>query len=188
MCGIVAYVGDKDPLPILIQGLRRLEYRGYDSAGIAYLNKKQSICSLKREGKVDELESLLNSVSHNALSIGVGHTRWATHGSPSDRNAHPHLSASKQLAIVHNGIVENYNTLKSQLLQQGYTFKSDTDTEVLVALIETIWLQNGFSLLQACSSCLTRSRRRLCCSCYCRRAPSSAYCCLQRRRTCTWNK
>ena len=149
MCGIVAYVGDKDPLPILIQGLRRLEYRGYDSAGIAYLNKEKSICSFKREGKVDELESILNSVSHNALSIGVGHTRWATHGSPSDRNAHPHLSAGKQLAIVHNGIVENYNTLKSQLLQQGYTFKSDTDTEVLVALIETIWLQNGFSLLQA---------------------------------------
>ena len=149
MCGIIACIGDRDPLPILISGLRRLAYRGYDSAGVAYLDKKQAICSFKKEGKVGELESLLNRHNHACLPIGIGHTRWATHGEPSDLNAHPHVSSTRQLAIVHNGIIENYNTLRSQLLQQGYAFQSDTDTEVLISLIETIWLQHDLPLLQA---------------------------------------
>lgn len=150
MCGIIAYVGTKNPLPILLQGLRRLEYRGYDSAGIAYLTQDQSICVFKQQGKVEDLETLLNQRQHNPLPVGIGHTRWATHGAPSNPNAHPHLSATERIAIVHNGIIENYSTLKRQLLQQGYIFQSDTDTEVLAALIESIWIQGeNISLEQA---------------------------------------
>ena len=135
MCGIVAYIGPREAYPILIKGLKRLEYRGYDSAGVALLNGDLTI--LKKEGKVADLE--LHAQDHSKHgTIGIGHTRWATHGVPCDRNAHPHVSNSGQLAIIHNGIIENYASLKKQLEQRGYTFESDTDTEVLMNLIEEI--------------------------------------------------
>ena len=120
MCGIIAYIGNDNPLPILLRGLHRLEYRGYDSAGIAYLNPSGDIAVFKKQGKVDELESLLDQSIHNPQPIGIGHTRWATHGGATDLNAHPHLSQNKRLAIVHNGIIENYDTLRCELSSHGY--------------------------------------------------------------------
>ncbi len=135
MCGIVGYIGPKEAYPILIKGLKRLEYRGYDSAGVALLNGELTI--LKKEGKVSDLEMHAEGKNKTG-SIGIGHTRWATHGEPSDLNAHPHASNSAELAIIHNGIIENYASLKTELLKRGYTFKSDTDTEVLMNLIEDI--------------------------------------------------
>jgi glucosamine--fructose-6-phosphate aminotransferase (isomerizing) len=135
MCGIVAYIGPREAYPILIKGLKRLEYRGYDSAGVALLNGDLTI--LKKEGKVADLELHAQDRGKHG-TIGIGHTRWATHGVPCDRNAHPHVSNSGQLAIIHNGIIENYASLKKQLEQRGYTFESDTDTEVLMNLIEEI--------------------------------------------------
>ena len=135
MCGIVGYIGNKAAYPILIKGLKRLEYRGYDSAGIALLNGNMTI--FKKAGKVAELEKIVTSAGSTA-NIGIGHTRWATHGEPNDNNAHPHLSQSGELAIIHNGIIENYSSIKEELQKRGYTFKSDTDTEVLVNLIEEV--------------------------------------------------
>ncbi len=136
MCGIVAYIGSREAYPILIKGLRRLEYRGYDSAGVALLNKG-NLSVYKKEGKVAVLEDFAKN--HDiAGNIGIGHTRWATHGVPCDRNAHPHLSNSHRLAIIHNGIIENYASLKAELETRGYVFESDTDTEVLLNLIEDI--------------------------------------------------
>jgi glutamine---fructose-6-phosphate transaminase (isomerizing) len=133
MCGIVGYIGDKNVYPILIQGLQRLEYRGYDSAGLAIYNDTLNV--FKCKGRVSDLEKF---VSDKDISghIGIGHTRWATHGEPNDRNAHPHTSMHGDFVLVHNGIIENYAELKSDLLKKGYTFQSDTDTEVLVNLIE----------------------------------------------------
>ena len=136
MCGIVGYIGPKEAYPILIKGLKRLEYRGYDSAGVALLNEGQ-LTILKKEGKVSDLEMHAEGKNKTG-SIGIGHTRWATHGIPSDLNAHPHVSNSAELAIIHNGIIENYASLKTELIKRGYTFKSDTDTEVLMNLIEDI--------------------------------------------------
>lgn len=135
MCGIVAYKGPREAYPILIKGLKRLEYRGYDSAGIALLNESLNI--YKKAGKVADLDE---SCQGKDLSghIGMGHTRWATHGEPNDRNAHPHMSQSGDMAIIHNGIIENYASLKEALILRGHTFKSDTDTEVLIHLIEDI--------------------------------------------------
>jgi glucosamine--fructose-6-phosphate aminotransferase (isomerizing) len=135
MCGIVGYIGNKEAFPILIKGLKRLEYRGYDSAGIALLNGAMTV--FKKAGKVSELEKIVDH-SHVGANIGIGHTRWATHGEPNDRNAHPHLSQSGELAIIHNGIIENYSSIKSELISRGYVFHSDTDTEVLVNLIEEV--------------------------------------------------
>lgn len=135
MCGIVGYIGHREAFPILIKGLKRLEYRGYDSAGVALLNGDLSI--YKKAGKVSELEKVTDGAKVEA-TIGIGHTRWATHGEPNDRNAHPHLSQSGSLAIIHNGIIENYASVKSELKKRGYEFHSDTDTEVLVNLIEEI--------------------------------------------------
>jgi len=135
MCGIVGYIGNKEAFPILIKGLKRLEYRGYDSAGIALLNGDMNV--FKKAGKVSELEKVVDH-DHVAATIGIGHTRWATHGEPSDRNAHPHLSQSGNLALIHNGIIENYASIKEELQKRGYVFHSDTDTEVLVNLIEEI--------------------------------------------------
>ena len=136
MCGIVAYIGSREAYPILIKGLRRLEYRGYDSAGVALL-KEGKLSVYKKEGKVAVLEDFAKN--HDiAGNIGIGHTRWATHGVPCDRNAHPHLSNSHRLAIIHNGIIENYASLKAELETRGYVFESDTDTEVLLNLIEDI--------------------------------------------------
>ena len=135
MCGIIAYNGSKDVLPILIDGLKRLEYRGYDSAGVAIFDRSK-IAITKKKGKVSILESSLENSAEN--TIGIGHTRWATHGVPNDVNAHPHLSADGSIALVHNGIIENYQELKDALVDLGYEFKSDTDTEVLSHLIQEL--------------------------------------------------
>ena len=138
MCGIVGYIGYREVLPILINGLKRLEYRGYDSAGIATYNDSGEIELIKSKGKVSVLEPLIKNRNCKKSSIGIGHTRWATHGVPNDVNSHPHISNSGNLVLVHNGIIENYVSLKELLSKRGYTFKSDTDTEVLVNLIEEI--------------------------------------------------
>ena len=135
MCGIVGYIGKRKAYPILIKGLHRLEYRGYDSAGVALINEQGELNIYKAKGKVAELEAFAADKDTNGC-IGIAHTRWATHGEPNTVNAHPHYSESERLAIIHNGIIENYAVLKAGLMKQGYTFKSDTDTEVLVQLIE----------------------------------------------------
>ncbi len=135
MCGIVGYVGFRQAYPIIIKGLKRLEYRGYDSAGIALLNGGLNV--YKKKGKVSELEESLTETDLKS-TIGIGHTRWATHGEPNDVNAHPHYSASESLAIIHNGIIENYGSLKEELLRKGHVFHSDTDSEVFIHLIEDI--------------------------------------------------
>lgn len=146
MCGIVAYLGDKQAYPILIKGLQRLEYRGYDSAGIALLNGDIEIH--KTKGKVSDLQEYVNGKKTDA-TVGIAHTRWATHGEPNQINAHPHFSYKQSLAIIHNGIIENYATLKEELINRGYKFKSDTDTEVLVNLIEDIKSKEDVTLEEA---------------------------------------
>lgn len=135
MCGIVGYIGKRKAYPILIKGLHRLEYRGYDSAGVALINDEGQLNVYKAKGKVAELETYCESKDIRG-TIGIAHTRWATHGEPNTVNAHPHYSESERLAIIHNGIIENYAVLKAGLMEQGFTFKSDTDTEVLVQLVE----------------------------------------------------
>ncbi|MBA4144398.1 MAG: glutamine--fructose-6-phosphate aminotransferase, partial [Cytophaga sp.] len=153
MCGIVAYVGHRQASDVILKGLKRLEYRGYDSAGIALLNK--SLTVYKKKGKVSDLENFIkgqNLTSH----IGMGHTRWATHGEPNDENAHPHYSATKNLAIIHNGIIENYSSLKQELLRKGHTFFSETDTEVFIHFIEDIKENVGCSLDEAVRLALTK--------------------------------
>jgi glucosamine--fructose-6-phosphate aminotransferase (isomerizing) len=147
MCGIVAYIGKKEAYPILIKGLQRLEYRGYDSAGVALLSNGD-LNLYKKQGKVANLEAYAADKDTSG-SIGIAHTRWATHGEPNDKNAHPHFSGNERLAIIHNGIIENYDVLKEELKTRGYTFKSDTDTEVLVHLIEDIQKQEGVRLAEA---------------------------------------
>ena len=134
MCGIIGYVGKKSASPILLEGLRRLEYRGYDSAGVALLHAG-SLLVRKKKGKIDEGLARLLKSEPVAGQLGIGHTRWATHGVPSDKNCHPHLDQSGQIAVVHNGVIENYDTIKQKLHKSGHTFKSDTDTEVLAHLI-----------------------------------------------------
>ena len=153
MCGIVAYIGPREAYPIILKGLKRLEYRGYDSAGIALLNSGLKV--YKKKGRVSELEdSLLGKDLH--ANIGIGHTRWATHGEPSDLNAHPQTSASGKLAIIHNGIIENYSQLKQELTKKGYKFNSETDTEVLLNFIEDIQKNNNCSLEEAVRIALKR--------------------------------
>ena len=137
MCGIVGYIGTKEAYPILIKGLRRLEYRGYDSAGVALVGGDGSLNVYKTKGKVDNLTEYCSDKDVSG-TIGIAHTRWATHGEPSSRNAHPHYSESRNLAIIHNGIIENYADIKAKLQQKGVNFQSDTDTEVLVQLVEYI--------------------------------------------------
>jgi len=139
MCGIVGYVGSKEAAPILLQGLKRLEYRGYDSAGVALVNGSDQVQVVKRPGKIRALEEALRSAPILA-TCGIGHTRWATHGAPNQPNAHPHTSNDGTIALVHNGIIENAEVLKSHLMQEGYVFQSDTDTEVVVHLIDHLWL------------------------------------------------
>ena len=147
MCGIVGYMGDKDAYPILINGLRRLEYRGYDSAGVALLDgEKLSIH--KCQGKVSDLESHVSGKNLKG-TVGIGHTRWATHGPPNDVNAHPHQSTSGDIALIHNGIIENYASIKEELKHRGHTFKSDTDTEVLAHLIDDIQRTESVDLPEA---------------------------------------
>ncbi len=153
MCGIVAYIGDKQACPILLSGLHRLEYRGYDSAGVALLNGSLKV--LKTKGKVDDLEHLLEGQDITA-NIGIAHTRWATHGEPNDVNAHPHFSSNEKMAIIHNGIIENYSVLKLELQQRGYVFRSDTDTEVLMYLIEDIIANEKQPLAEAVRIALTQ--------------------------------
>ncbi|MDB2442591.1 glutamine--fructose-6-phosphate transaminase (isomerizing) [Flavobacteriales bacterium] len=147
MCGIVGYIGKKEAYPILVKGLKRLEYRGYDSAGVALLNEK-GIDLYKKQGKVVQMERIIPA-EHPKANLGIGHTRWATHGVPSDENSHPHYSQSKKIAIIHNGIIENYASIKSGLEKRGYTFKSDTDTEVLVNLIEEVLIHEKVSIDEA---------------------------------------
>lgn len=146
MCGIVGYVGPRQACPILLKGLYRLEYRGYDSAGIAILNKDLKL--FKQKGKVADLESYI-SEKDTSGTIGIAHTRWATHGEPNDVNAHPHFSQSKKLAIIHNGIIENYASLREELISRGFEFNSKTDTEVLVHLIEDISNNEKIDLIEA---------------------------------------
>ena len=136
MCGIVAYIGKEQAFPIVLKGLKRLEYRGYDSAGIAVLNEN-GLNNYKRKGKVSELEDFA-AKQDTGGTIAIGHTRWATHGLPNDINAHPHMSNDGEMALIHNGIIENYDSLKAELLSRGYQFQSETDTEVLVHLIDDI--------------------------------------------------
>lgn len=153
MCGIVGYIGSRDAYPILIKGLKRLEYRGYDSAGVALLNG--AINLYKKKGKVADLEEAIVGKSTKG-NLGIGHTRWATHGEPSDRNAHPHLSNDGSLAMIHNGIIENFAQLKTDLLKKGYKFSSDTDTEVLLNFIADIKNNNNCSVEEALRIALKR--------------------------------
>ena len=146
MCGIVGYIGKKDAFPIIIKGLKRLEYRGYDSAGVAVI--KDTLKVFKTKGKVSDLLAITNEKDTSG-TIAIGHTRWATHGPPSNENAHPHTSQSKNITLIHNGIIENYNTIKKELIKRGHVFESDTDTEVLTHLIEEIKNQENVSLFEA---------------------------------------
>lgn len=148
MCGIVGYIGPKEAYPIIVKGLKRLEYRGYDSAGLALYDGEKFISS-KTKGKVSDLEAKAEQENTFKGCMGIGHTRWATHGVPNDVNSHPHFSNSGELVIIHNGIIENYEPLKKELINRGYTFKSDTDTEVLVNLIEDIQKNKGLKLGKA---------------------------------------
>ncbi len=134
MCGIIGYVGNKPALKILLNGLSKLEYRGYDSAGIAVIDN-QNIGIIKSKGRIKNLEELLKNTIIKG-NVGIGHTRWATHGEPSDINAHPHYNKDKTIAIVHNGIIENYDTLKKELISKGYKFISETDSEVIAHLLD----------------------------------------------------
>src|SRR5215212_8736737 len=153
MCGIVAYIGPRQAYPIILKGLKRLEYRGYDSAGVALLNHGLKV--YKKKGKVADLEETLVGQDLSATA-GIGHTRWATHGEPSDRNAHPHYSANGKLAMIHNGIIENYARIKQELVNKGYSFVSDTDTEVLLKFIEDIQQNNNCNLEEAVRVALKR--------------------------------
>ncbi len=153
MCGIVGYIGNKNGIPLVVEGLKRLEYRGYDSSGICYI-KSNKLQLQKKKGKVIDLENLIPKNCFG--NIVMGHTRWATHGKPSDKNAHPHISMNKKLAIVHNGIIENYDSLKEGLIQRGYKFKSETDTEVLINLIEYVKNDLEVSLIEAVQQTLTQ--------------------------------
>ena len=148
MCGIVGYIGNREACPILIKGLKRLEYRGYDSAGAALVNQNGELSVYKTKGKVSDLETFCQDKDISG-SVGIAHTRWATHGEPSSLNAHPHYSESKNLAIIHNGIIENYADLKKKLISDGVHFRSDTDTEVVVQLIEYIQTKKNVDLLTA---------------------------------------
>ena len=154
MCGIVGYTGPREAYPIILKGLKRLEYRGYDSSGVALLHDGK-LDVYKKKGKVAELEESLIGKNLHA-NIGIGHTRWATHGEPSDRNSHPHTSASGRLSIIHNGIIENYAPLKKELISKGYSFTSDTDTEVLLNFIEDIQINNDCTLEEAVRIALKR--------------------------------
>ena len=146
MCGIVGYIGYRDAYPIVIKGLHRLEYRGYDSAGVALLDTELKV--YKKAGKVSDLENFVKDIEMGG-TMGMGHTRWATHGAPSDRNSHPHSSGDRKLTIIHNGIIENYGVIKETLLAKGHVFKSDTDTEVLIHLVEDIIQETGLDLREA---------------------------------------
>ena len=153
MCGIAGYVGSKDAYPIIIKALKRLEYRGYDSAGIS-IGTSTGISLLKQVGKVSDLEAYAEDKEKSG-SIGIGHTRWATHGEPNQVNAHPHLSGDGKLSLIHNGIIENYDSIKKALQAKGHVFQSDTDTEVLAHLIQNIKKNEQVNLFEAVRIALT---------------------------------
>jgi glucosamine--fructose-6-phosphate aminotransferase (isomerizing) len=155
MCGIVAYIGYREACPIILKGLKRLEYRGYDSAGVALLDENMQMKVYKKTGKVVDLEKEIGDRDTSAFT-GMGHTRWATHGEPNDRNAHPHLSGDGEFAIIHNGIIENYAALKEMLIVRGHHFKSETDTEVLIHLIEEVYKNNSVEFEEAVRMALTQ--------------------------------
>ena len=154
MCGIVGYLGNKDAVPILLNGLQRLEYRGYDSAGIAVIAKDE-ILSVKNSGKVSELSKLIDDSAINGC-IGIGHTRWATHGEPNTVNSHPHFDRTGNISLIHNGIIENYNSIKEVLSKKGFEFQSETDTEVLVQLISEIYYSDGLNFEQSVQAALNQ--------------------------------
>ncbi|MGB1216881.1 MAG: glutamine--fructose-6-phosphate aminotransferase, partial [Saprospiraceae bacterium] len=153
MCGIVGYIGAREAFPILIKGLQRLEYRGYDSAGVALLDNSLNV--YKKKGKVKDLLSFTDG-KNTAGTIGIGHTRWATHGAPDDVNAHPHTSDNNRLVLIHNGIIENYASIKQFLQSKGHIFESETDTEVLIHLIGEIQEKGQLSLEEAVRQALTQ--------------------------------
>jgi glucosamine--fructose-6-phosphate aminotransferase (isomerizing) len=154
MCGIVGGIAERNVTPILLEGLRRLEYRGYDSSGIALLNNEQALQRVRALGKINQLEHKIKQENSNFIgTVGIAHTRWATHGVPSEKNAHPHISKN-QVAVVHNGIIENYQPLKTKLIEAGYEFTSDTDTEVVVHKIHQK-RQKVESLLDAVRSAIS---------------------------------
>ncbi len=155
MCGIVAYIGHRDACPIILKGLKRLEYRGYDSAGVALLSGDKQMLVYKKSGKVTDLETEIGDQDTSSFT-GMGHTRWATHGEPNDRNAHPHLSGDGAFAIIHNGIIENYAALKAMLQTRGHEFVSETDTEVLIHLIEEVYKNNSVKFEEAVRMALTQ--------------------------------
>lgn len=155
MCGIVAYIGYREACPIILKGLKRLEYRGYDSAGVALLGENNEMKVYKKTGKVSDLENEIGE-RDTSSHTGMGHTRWATHGEPNDRNAHPHLSGDGTFAIIHNGIIENYSSLKEMLILRGHVFKSETDTEVLIHLIEEVFKNNKVTFEEAVRMSLTQ--------------------------------
>ena len=146
MCGIIGYIGTRNAIPVLLEGLKRLEYRGYDSAGVAFMPENRELIIIKQEGRIEKLKQKIIPLNYNA-HIGIAHTRWATHGIPSERNAHPHTDCKNRIAVVHNGIIENYRILREVLEKQGHTFKSDTDTEVLAHLIEEFYKETQDLLL-----------------------------------------
>jgi glucosamine--fructose-6-phosphate aminotransferase (isomerizing) len=155
MCGIVAYIGHRDACPIILKGLKRLEYRGYDSAGVALIDSNKNMKVYKKTGKVSDLEKEIGDRDRSGFT-GMGHTRWATHGEPNDANAHPHLSGDGEFAMIHNGIIENYSSLKEMLKGRGHTFKSETDTEVLIHLIEEVYKNNPVKFEEAVRMALTQ--------------------------------
>ena len=148
MCGIIGYTGKTEAVPKLLDGLERLEYRGYDSAGVAVVSAEGDLQVKKSKGRLSVLRELLDSQKQLSGNVGIGHTRWATHGEPNDTNAHPHVGQEGKIAVVHNGIIENYQEIKQSLIRKGITFSSDTDTEVIVQLLEyyykkmkTLWMR-----------------------------------------------
>src|SRR6201986_1782921 len=153
MCGILGSIGYRDAYPVITKGLHRLEYRGYDSAGISLFDKGLRV--YKKAGKVSDLENFVKDIKLTG-TVGMGHTRWATHGAPSDRNSHPHSSGDRKLTIIHNGIIENYSSIKEALLAKGHVFLSDTDTEVLIHLVEDIKSETGLDLREAVRVALNR--------------------------------
>ncbi len=165
MCGIVGYIGNRQAKEIILNGLKKLEYRGYDSAGLAVLDERDQLNLFKKKGKVQDL---IDVIPENGAvgTIGMGHTRWATHGAPSDINSHPHRSNDGNLVVVHNGIIENYSSLKLALKKRGHEFESDTDTEVLAHLIEEIKQQDNLSLEEAVRLALSEVNRCLCHCCF----------------------
>src|SRR2546428_14181212 len=147
MCGIVGYVGPDEALPVILEGLRRLEYRGYDSAGVALVDGGLTV--IKRAGKLAELEGALRDAPPSGGTIGMGHTRWATHGAPTDRNAHPHVDCTGRVAVIHNGIIENFQDLRSRLEKAGHSLASETDTECVAHLVEERLARGGSALVDA---------------------------------------